>query len=170
MRTYNLKIGGESFEARIVEYSETKVVVNLNGDTYEVEIGSEQVVRSPLPPGPPSRPLQAATKTDGGRTGTAPARSLQTAGDAEAAGTGQAPVHASRLSAGLVIAPIPGVVKSLQVKEGESVREGDVVLVLEAMKMDNEISSRASGTVKTIHVKVGDSVQEDQVLVDIEVK
>jgi biotin carboxyl carrier protein len=61
-------------------------------------------------------------------------------------------------------------VKSILVKEGDTVKEGDVVLVLEAMKMDNEISSRSSGTVKTIHIAVGDSVQEDQLLIDIEVK
>jgi len=79
-------------------------------------------------------------------------------------------LQVSRLSAGLVIAPIPGVVKSIIVKQGDAVHEGDVVLVLEAMKMDNEISSRSSGTVKTIHIGVGDSVQEDQVLIDIEVK
>jgi biotin carboxyl carrier protein len=89
---------------------------------------------------------------------------------AEAPPAAESPLHVSRLSAGLVIAPIPGVVKSIQVKEGDVVQEGDVVLVLEAMKMDNEISSRSSGTVKTIHVAVGDSVQEDQVLIDIEVK
>jgi biotin carboxyl carrier protein len=79
-------------------------------------------------------------------------------------------LQVSKLSAGLVIAPLPGVVKSILVKEGDAVKEGDVVLVLEAMKMDNEISSRSNGTVKTIHVAVGDSVQEDQLLIDIEGK
>lgn len=148
MRMYNLKIGGESFEARIVEYSESKVVVNLNGDLYEVEIEPEQAPRSPvLVRSIPERKSAPLTPQ--------PAES---------------PLQVSRLSAGLVIAPIPGVVKSILVKEGDAVKEGDVVLVLEAMKMDNEISSRSGGTVKTVHVAVGDSVQEDQVLIDIEAK
>jgi len=148
MRTYNLKIGGESFEARIVEYSESKVVVNLNGDLYEVEIEPEQAPHSPvLVRSVPER--KSARPTPQGAEST---------------------LQVSRLSAGLVIAPIPGVVKSILVKEGDAVKEGDVVLVLEAMKMDNEISSRSSGTVKTIHVAVGDSVQEDQVLIDIQAK
>lgn len=148
MRTYNLKIGRESFEARIVEYSESKVVVNLNGDLYEVEIEPEQAPRSPV----------LTRSAPGGKSErTTPQRA-------------ESPLQVSRLSAGLVIAPIPGVVKSILVKEGDAVKEGDVVLVLEAMKMDNEISSRSNGTVKTIHVAVGDSVQEDQLLIDIEGK
>jgi biotin carboxyl carrier protein len=160
MRTYNLKIGGESFEARIVEYSEAKVVVNLNGDLYEVEIEPEQAPSTPvLIRSTPERKSARATSQKAG--------SPQPAGSPRQV---ESPLQVSRLSAGLVIAPIPGVVKSILVKEGDAVQEGDVVLVLEAMKMDNEISSRSSGTVKTIHVGVGESVQEDQVLVDIEVK
>jgi len=154
MRTYNLKIGGESFEARIVEYSESKVVVNLNGDLYEVEIEPEQAPRSPVV-------NRSASERKSARA---------TSPKAESPRQVESPLQVSRLSAGLVIAPIPGVVKSILVKEGDAVQEGDVVLVLEAMKMDNEISSRSSGTVKTIHIGVGDSVQEDQVLIDIEVK
>jgi biotin carboxyl carrier protein len=144
MRTYNLKIGGEPFKARIVEYSESKVVVNLNGDLYEVEIEPEEAPRSHVLVR--SAPEHRSTKS------------------------AESPLQVSKLSAGLVIAPLPGVVKSILVKEGDAVKEGDVVLVLEAMKMDNEISSRSNGTVKTIHVAVGDSVQEDQLLIDIEGK
>ena len=154
MRTYNLKIGRESFEARIVEYSESKVVVNLNGDLYEVEIEPEQAPRSPV----------LARSTPGGKS------ERPTSRGAKLPQRSESPLRVSRLSAGLVIAPIPGVVKSILVKEGDGVKEGDVVLVLEAMKMDNEISSRSNGTVKTIHVAVGDSVQEDQLLIDIEGK
>jgi biotin carboxyl carrier protein len=95
---------------------------------------------------------------------------LESPPPAELSQKAESPLQVSRLSAGLVIAPIPGVVKSILVKEGDAVKEGDVVLVLEAMKMDNEISSRSSGKVKTIHIAIGDSVQEDQVLIDIEAK
>jgi biotin carboxyl carrier protein len=154
MRTYNLKIGGESFEARIVEYSESKVVVNLNGDLYEVEIEPEQVPRSPVL-------VRSVSERKSARAASQPAESGQQV---------EPSLQVSRLSAGLVIAPIPGVVKSILVKEGDAVKEGDVVLILEAMKMDNEISSRSNGTVKTIHIAVGDSVQEDQVLIDIEAR
>jgi biotin carboxyl carrier protein len=154
MRTYNLKIGGEAFEARIVEYSESKVVVNLNGDLYDVEIEPEQAPHSPVL-------VRSAPKWKSSRATSQRAESPQPA---------EPQVQVSRLSAGVVIAPIPGVVKSILVKEGDAVKEGDVLLVLEAMKMDNEISSRSNGTVKTIHIAVGDSVQEDQVLIDIEAK
>jgi biotin carboxyl carrier protein len=160
MRTYNLKIGGQSFEARIVEYSESRVIVNLNGDLYEVEIEPEQGPRSPVL-------IRSAPERKSARAISQRTESPQ---PAETPQQVESPLQVSRLSTGLVIAPIPGVVKSILVKEGDAVKEGDVVLVLEAMKMDNEISARSSGTVKTIHIGVGESVQEDQVLVDIEVK
>jgi biotin carboxyl carrier protein len=147
MRTYKLRVGGESFEAKIVEYSESKIVVNLNGDFYDVDIEPETVrspqVRSASAPRPEGK-KKTPKKAD------------------------PVPVQASRLSAGMVIAPIPGVVRSILVKEGDSVSDSDVLLILEAMKMENQITARAAGTVKTIHVAVGDSVQEEQVLIDIE--
>jgi biotin carboxyl carrier protein len=68
---------------------------------------------------------------------------------------------------GSVLAPIPGLVLKILVKEGSEVKIGDPILILEAMKMESEIASTASGVVKSIKVKEGDTVQEDEVLVEI---
>ena len=62
---------------------------------------------------------------------------------------------------------MPGRITSILVKEGEEVKEGTPLLILEAMKMQNEITSPANGRVKTIFVREGESVKKDAVLVSI---
>lgn len=65
-----------------------------------------------------------------------------------------------------ILSPMPGKILGLSVKEGDEVLHGQVVLVLEAMKMENEISSEIEGVVKAVNVKVGDTVNVDDVLVE----
>ncbi len=64
-------------------------------------------------------------------------------------------------------APMPGILVRYTVEEGASVNEGDVLLVMEAMKMENEIMSPSSGVVKQINFKSGDSFKEGDVLLAI---
>lgn len=63
-------------------------------------------------------------------------------------------------------APMPGLVLDVRVSEGDSVKKGDPILVLEAMKMENIIKSPADGIVKKIHVKKGIAVEKNQVLIN----
>lgn len=77
---------------------------------------------------------------------------------------------ASAASSGLVEvrAPMPGLVLSLGVEEGQIVATGDGLVVLEAMKMENELRAAAPGTVRSIHVVRGDAVGKNDLLVEIE--
>jgi biotin carboxyl carrier protein len=63
--------------------------------------------------------------------------------------------------------PMPGLVIALPVKEGQLVRKGDVLLILESMKMQNELKAPRDGTIARIRVKVGDSVEQKQVLLSV---
>lgn len=65
-------------------------------------------------------------------------------------------------------APMPGKILGINVKANERIELGQVALVLEAMKMENEISSTVEGIVRDIKVKVGDSVQTDAILLEID--
>jgi len=65
-------------------------------------------------------------------------------------------------------APMPGLVLNINVKEGQEVKKGDVVLILEAMKMENVLKSPGEGKVRSIKVKKGDAVEKNQVLVVME--
>ncbi len=67
-----------------------------------------------------------------------------------------------------VSAPMPGKILGLSVKEGDTVETGQIVLVLEAMKMENEIACTMDGVVRKVHVKVNDTVNADDVLLDVE--
>lgn len=65
-------------------------------------------------------------------------------------------------------APMPGKIIDVLVEEGSEVKEGDAIIILEAMKMQNEISSHVTGLVKSISVKKNDSVMKDDVLIEIQ--
>jgi biotin carboxyl carrier protein len=62
-------------------------------------------------------------------------------------------------------APMPGLIFDIKVKEGDEVKKGDPVLILEAMKMENILKSPGDGTVKKIKIKKGESVEKNQVLI-----
>ena len=65
-----------------------------------------------------------------------------------------------------VTAPMPGLIIDLRVKQGDLVKLGDPLLVLEAMKMENVLKAPGDGTIKSIKVKRGDSVEKNQVMIE----
>lgn len=67
-----------------------------------------------------------------------------------------------------VLAVIPGEIQEIQITEGQKVRWGDSLLVLEAMKMRNDVTAPMDGTVKTVHVKKGVKVVKNQLLIEFE--
>lgn len=83
-----------------------------------------------------------------------------------------APVEAASkapvaVGAGTVTAPLQGNVQDVKVKVGDSVKAGDVVVIIEAMKMENDVPSTVSGTVKAIHVQKGTKVSSGDALITI---
>ncbi|MFT4662960.1 MAG: biotin carboxyl carrier protein, partial [Patiriisocius sp.] len=65
-------------------------------------------------------------------------------------------------------APMPGLVLDIKIQAGDEVEAGDVILVLEAMKMENMIKSPGAGKIKTIKIKKGEAVEKGQVLIEVE--
>ena len=124
-----------------------KFNVTVNGTTYEVEV--EEVKAAG---GAPKAAAPAAPKA-------APAPAPKAA----------APAPAAKVAAGAgehsIDAPMPGKVVKLVAEEGAAVKAGDVLLILEAMKMQNEITADADGTVKKFNVAAGQSVKAHESLV-----
>lgn len=128
-----------------------KYVVTLNGKKYDVEVNeSEAVITSVSNAAPAAAPVAPIA--------AAPAPAASTAPSAPAAVVGTA------VSGTQITSPMPGTILKLNVAEGQAVKAGDVVLILEAMKMENEIVAPCDGTIKQLLVSKGSTVDTDQIL------
>lgn len=152
MKKYSLKINGNPYEVKIEDINESSTMarVTVNGTKYDVEIegGKAAVVKKPaVVAAPEATGLSVTPKTP---IATKPAA---------------APAAAAGLK---VTCPLPGTIISLNVKEGDTVAAGQTLLVLEAMKMENNIDAERGGVVKQVLVSAGATVMEGDVLLVIE--
>ncbi|MBO7278738.1 MAG: acetyl-CoA carboxylase biotin carboxyl carrier protein subunit [Bacteroidales bacterium] len=150
MKEYQLKINGNDYNVVIKEVEDNTADVEVNGTPYRVEYEkpitkqAKKVIKSVTPV---ARPAAAApTAAPAAQPAAAPA----------AGGAGAT-----------VTSPLPGIILDIAVKEGDVVKKGQKIVVLEAMKMENVIESTADGTVTSIKVNKGDSVLEGAPLVII---
>jgi len=133
-------------------------------DDEHFEVGVEESGGAPVvsyvQPGAPSQPTQHA-QTAAATAPTVERPDVQTPlpVDPVPAAVAEADVEGTQLRA-----PMPGLIIRIEVKVGDTVQEGDTVLVLEAMKMENSIPAPASGTIKAIYFGSGDSVTKDDLI------
>ncbi len=150
MKEYQLKINGNDYNVIIKEVEDSTADVEVNGTPYRVEYEkpiTKQAKKTIKSVTPVARPAAAApTAAPAAKPAAAPA----------AGGAGAT-----------VTSPLPGIILDIAVKEGDVVKKGQKVVVLEAMKMENVIESTADGTVTSIKVNKGDSVLEGAPLVII---
>jgi len=148
MKTYKMEINGKKFEGKVIEYDGLNVKIEINGITYQVEMEPEfgkskdQV----------KRPKKVITDPP------------TLSGESPKNGAGR------EQNISKVLAPLPGVILDIEVEVGDEVKAGDVVLLLEAMKMESEITTPVDGIVKKINTKEGETVVEAKNLIEIEVK
>lgn len=145
MKKFKLKINDNSYEVDIVNVDGNTADVNVNGKVYTVELDKKVqqtktpvLVRSKVEPSTESDRAIAKTSAPGSPKGS-----------------------------GFVKSPLPGIILSFNVKVGDRVNIGDRLLVLEAMKMENNINSDKEGVIKEIRVKERDSVMEGDILIEI---
>ena len=155
MKQYSFKINGKEYKVAIGEADGKMLSVNVNGADYQVELEQE---------------IAGQTQTAGASPAVADKRADAPLGEAPAAtATAVATTaQAAPKGAGVTIkSPLPGIIISIDVKEGQAVRRGQKVAVIEAMKMENDILAEADGTVTAIHAAKGDSVLEGADIVSI---
>ena len=146
MKQYKYTINGAQYDVTIDSIVGSKAKVEVNGvhgsSLVEEDLPTMSTEGAPAPAAAPAAPAAA------------PAAAAPAAKSGPGAGT---PVKA----------PLPGVVTKILVAEGQAVKKGETVLVLEAMKMENNITAEADGAVTGICVAAGDSVMEGTTLLTI---
>ncbi len=144
MKKYKFTIHGNEYEVNIMNVEDNIIELEVNGSNYKVEVDkSIQPVKTPRLVR--SRAVPATDSTPSVGTGS------------------KIPASPS----GLIKSPLPGTVISIHVKEGDTVKVGQKLMVLEAMKMENNIDSDKEGKITSISVRPGQSVMEGDVLIEI---
>jgi glutaconyl-CoA/methylmalonyl-CoA decarboxylase subunit gamma len=161
MREYIMTVGGKEFHAGIKELTAEYATVQVDEKEYRVvlkRLGSGQSVFSTLahsaqavPAAAPAAVSVAAPAKDAAGVVTPPPQSAA----------------AGQESSSTIPAPLPGLVLDVLVKEGDAVKAGQPLLVMEAMKMENQIQAPFDGTVKRVFVQKAANICEGDKLVEI---
>ncbi len=139
MKNFKFKIRDNNYNVKILSHEGNKIELEVNGTSYSVKM-KEEIKKTKTP-----TLVRAASKR--------PAEPLK--------------VNPSS-SKTKIVAPIPGVVLSLDVKVGDEIKVGDRLLVLEAMKMENNIASEKAGTITAVNVNVGQQVLQNEIMIELE--
>ena len=151
MKQYKYTINGTQFDVTIDSINGSQAKVEVNGIPFEVTMHGSSLVEEDLP----------TVSTEGAASPASPAA-------APAAEPAAAPAAKGVAGAGTPVkAPLPGVVTKVLVQNGQAVKKGETVLVLEAMKMENNINAECDGAITGICVAPGDSVKEGTTLLTI---
>ncbi len=144
MKTYKFKIYGHEYAAKVIRRDDEEIVINVNGQEYKAYLEPKKSSIKARPTPKLDRPK--AVYGEGAKTTSPPDQVREV---------------------GCVKAPLPGQVLKITVKEGDTVKAGDTVMLMEAMKMQNTVTATKPGTVDKIMVNEGDSVLEGQDLIKI---
>jgi biotin carboxyl carrier protein len=145
MKKFKFTINGNQYETEILNVDENIAEIEVNGTLYKIEVDktmkaekTPKLVRQPVVPSTDSHPSVAKTSSPSAPKGT-----------------------------GSIHSPLPGVILDVFVKEGDIVKMGQKLLMLEAMKMENNIEADKAGKVESILKGKGDNVMEGDVLIII---
>ncbi|RLD64393.1 MAG: acetyl-CoA carboxylase biotin carboxyl carrier protein subunit [Bacteroidetes bacterium] len=141
MKNYKFKINGTQYEVEINDFDGKIADIEVNGTKYQVEVQSE--VRQPKTPTLVRKPV------------------------AEKPGEGVI-VKTPSIGGHEIKSPLPGSIIKILVAVGDTVKKGDNLLIMEAMKMENNVLAEKDGVVKSIKVAIGDNVLQNDVLLEIE--
>ncbi len=157
MAKYQYTVKGVDYEVEIQDIEGNIANVTVNGIPFEVEM------KQPVKAGKQKVKLSEERRAEGSEERRVKSEESNSS-SASAARTSSAPTAAAGKP---VVAPLPGTINEIKVKVGDKVNAGDTVVILEAMKMQNNIEAETSGTITSINVNKGDAVMEGDTLVTI---
>lgn len=138
MKSYKFKVNENGYTVNIKSHEDNIINLEVNGTTYAVKM-KEDIKKTKTP-----TLVRAASKR--------PAEPLKVNPKSKKT---------------RIVAPIPGVVLSIDVKVGDTLKVGDRMLVLEAMKMENNIVCEKAGTITAINISVGQQVLQDELMIEL---
>ena len=161
---YQYTVKGVDYEVEIQDIEGNIANVTVNGIPFEVEM------KQPVKAGKQKVKL-GGTANEGTSSSSSAPQSAKASADLQSAAssgqTGNAGDTGKAAAGKPVVAPLPGTINDIKVTVGDKVNAGDTVVILEAMKMQNNIEAETSGTITSINVNKGDAVMEGDTLVTI---
>lgn len=139
MKSYKFKVNENGYTVNIKSHEDNIINLEVNGTSYAV-VMKQDIKKTKTP-----TLVRAASKR--------PAEPLKVNPKSQKT---------------KIVAPIPGVVLSIDVKIGDTLKVGDRMLVLEAMKMENNIVCEKAGTITTLNISVGQQVLQDEIMIELE--
>jgi biotin carboxyl carrier protein len=146
MKKFKLKIQDNQYDIEVLNVQDKSAEVEVNGVVYNVEIDKNLLPKSKTP---------ILVRQEAVPSSDSDKAIVKTANPTAPKGTGT------------VKSPLPGIILNCFVKEGDLVKYGDKLIILEAMKMENTINSDKEGKVVAVHCKKGDAVLEGDLLIEI---
>ena len=145
MKVFKYKINGSPYRVVVQNSDQESVELEVNGTPFLVEIEQKK-----------KKPISSIQR----QTSPSSAQTIETT---------RPTVTRTTVAAGSIVvnSPLPGVVLDIKVKVGDAVKKGDTIIVLEAMKMENNIQASSDGTVSKVSVEKGASVLEGAELIVI---
>ncbi len=140
MKKFDFTVNGNKYNVEVKDFEDSLATIVVNGTAYEVEIHQE--VKKTKTPKLVRKEVERKP------------------------GEGAVPNKAT--GAGAIKAPLPGNIFKLNVAVGDTVKKGDVLLIMEAMKMENNVLAEKDAVVKNIKVAVGDAVLQNDILIEFE--
>ena len=157
MAKYQYTVKGVDYEVEIQDIEGNIANVTVNGIPFEVEM------KQPVKAGKQKVKLSEERRAEGSEE-----RRVKSEESYSSSASAASISSTTTAAAGKpVVAPLPGTINEIKVKVGDKVNAGDTVVILEAMKMQNNIEAETSGTITSINVNKGDAVIEGDTLVTI---
>ena len=142
MKKFKFTIRGNTYEVEILKHERNHFRIDVNGTEYEVEMEKEIKTST--------RPTLVRTTVPQPKTSEKKIKKDITS------------------KAFKIIAPLPGTILKIFVSEGDQVKKGDNLMIMEAMKMENNVLAEKDGTIQSIKVNVGDTVLQNDLLIEIQ--
>ena len=175
MKKYSFKINGRAYDVQVESIDGGTAKVNVNGTSYDVELPADNATATSGVRAAQSAGISPSGNADFAAS-AAPISQVAPASrdvrEAEKSPSGNASLTSSAApaagaAAATVVSPMPGVIIDVCVTPGQSVKRGQKLAVLEAMKMENDILAESDGSVVSVFVNQGDSVLEGAKIVTI---